>query len=152
MPLLKRACSLLFIDLDDFKAVNDQHGHAAGDLLLQALGCRLLNAVRPDDRVCRQGGDEFLCLLPSIRNEVQALAVARKLVDAVSAPCQLHDVTVQVQASVGIAIYPEDGHTVQHLMDRADRVMYWAKAERLGMGLASRVPALFRPGLSATVN
>jgi len=147
---------LLFIDLDDFKAVNDQHGHAAGDLLLQALGCRLLNAVRPDDRVCRKSGGEFLCLLPSIRNEVQALAVARKLVDAVSAPCQLHDVTVQVQvqASVGIAIYPEDGHTVQHLMDRADRPMYWAKAERLGMGLglASRVPTLFRPGLSATVN
>lgn len=141
---------LLFIDLDDFKSVNDQHGHAAGDALLQVVGARLLHAVRAQDCVSRHGGDEFLCLLPQIECEDHAVAVARKLIDTVSAPCRLGDVSVQVHASVGIALYPEDGTTLPALMHRADRAMYWAKARRAGLVLARSVPPLFRPAAGAS--
>ena len=122
----------------------------------------------------RQGGDPFSCLLPPARNEALGVALTRKLVDAVSAHCQLHHVTVQVlvlvlvqaqaqvqvQVGLNIAGYPEKGHTVQELMERADcagcagcarHAMCWARAERLGMKMAGRLPVLFRPALSVSV-
>ena len=144
-PLARGFC-LLFVDIDGFKAVNDSLGHAAGDTLLRIVGERLVHAVRHEDRVCRHGGDEFLCLLPHVRREDQARAVARKLLDTVSAPSSLGDTLVSVRASVGIALYPSDGLTLPDLMASADRAMYWSKAQRAGPSLASEVPRHFSLG------
>ena len=143
---VSRGFCLLFLDLDDFKAINDRLGHAAGDELLKVVGERLVHAVRHEDRVCRHGGDEFLCLLPHVRRQDQARAVAKKLMDTVSAPSSLGGTMVQVRASVGIALYPGDGLTVPELVARADRAMYWSKAQRAGPSLASEVPQPFSLG------
>ena len=131
---------VLFIDLDGFKAVNDELGHAAGDALLTLVGARLVHALRSDDRVSRHGGDEFVCLLPQLQREDDALAIARKLQESVSAPCQLDGHTLQLRASVGIAVFPQDGKNLAQLMGAADQAMLWAKSRQLGLALASRLP------------
>ena len=113
---------LLYIDLDGFKQVNDTLGHAVGDALLRVVGARLAHAVRGEDRVSRHGGDEFVCVLPQVQEEEHAMAIGRKLIDTVSAPCVLGTFTVRVSASVGIAIYPRDGDSVQALYGTKDLV------------------------------
>ena len=135
-----RGLCLLFIDLDGFKTVNDRLGHAAGDELLKVVGARLLHTVRQEDRVCRHGGDEFVCLLPQVGGEEQALLVAQKLIDTISAPCSLDGTLVRVRASAGIAMYPADGLTLPELLAGADRAMYWAKTRGAVLGLASATP------------
>jgi len=132
---------LLFIDLDGFKAVNDCLGHAHGDSLLKVVGARLVHAVRGEDHVGRYGGDEFVCLMPQVHGADDALAIGRKLIDVVSAPVQLGSVTVQVRASVGVAMFPHDGQTVDALVDAADRAMLSAKLYRQGVCLAGRMPS-----------
>lgn len=131
---------VLFIDLDGFKSVNDRLGHAAGDALLGVIGARLVHALRTDDFVSRHGGDEFVCLLPGVDDLALAEALARKLVDAISAPCRLGDRVEQVGASVGVALYPRDGLDVTVLLDRADQAMLWAKARNAGIGVARQLP------------
>lgn len=133
---------VLFIDLDGFKQVNDTLGHAVGDALLRVIAARLAHAVRSEDRVSRHGGDEFVCVLPQVQQDDHALAIGRKLIDAVSAPCVLGPLTVQVGASVGMALYPRDGDSVQALVDCADQAMLWAKQQRRGLGLAGQRPRL----------
>jgi diguanylate cyclase (GGDEF)-like protein len=140
-----RAFCLLFMDLDGFKAVNDLLGHGAGDALLKVVGARLVHALRTDDFVSRHGGDEFVCLLPEVQHEDEALAIARKLIHNISAPCKVGPATLQVQASVGIALYPKDGPSVEALLQRADHAMLWAKARSAGVGLASQLPSFFSP-------
>ncbi len=135
-----RAFGLMYIDLDGFKSINDTHGHAVGDELLKTIGSRLKHAVRARDSVSRQGGDEFLCLLLDVRSERQVTSIARKLIDAVSAPCRLGPITLRVTASIGIALYPTDGITIEALLDRADQAMFWAKQNRLGHALSRHVP------------
>jgi len=130
---------LMFIDLDGFKAVNDQLGHAVGDALLKVVGARLMHAMRAADLVSRHGGDEFVCLLPQMRRPVDALAIAHKLVATVAAPCQLNGLAVSVQASIGVAMFPSDGLTAEALLDRADRAMLMAKQQRAGAVLARRL-------------
>ncbi|OYU98283.1 MAG: hypothetical protein CFE45_17075 [Burkholderiales bacterium PBB5] len=138
----KHPLTLMFIDLDDFKLVNDHLGHAVGDALLQLVGVRLAHAVRGEDLVGRQGGDEFVCLLPQVRRSADALAIARKLVAAVAAPCVLGGLTLRVHASVGVAIYPQHGLSLPALLDQADRAMLRAKASP-GCGPAlARTPRL----------
>lgn len=124
--------ALLFIDLDDFKSVNDRHGHAVGDELLCVIGQRLVHALRAGDVVSRQGGDEFLCLLPEVQDAEQVAAIARKLFDSVSAPCQLGGVTLQVRPSIGVALFPRDGDNIAALIAQADGAMYHAKRGRVG--------------------
>lgn len=124
--------ALLFIDLDDFKSVNDVHGHAVGDELLRVIGQRLVHALRAGDVVSRQGGDEFLCLLPEVHDADQAAAIARKLFDSVAAPCQLAGVHLQVLPSIGVALYPRDGDNIAALIAQADGAMYQAKRSRVG--------------------
>ena len=136
-----RPFGLIYLDLDGFKSINDSHGHAVGDGLLKVIGSRIAHAVRAQDSICRRGGDEFLCLLLDVRSERQVASIARKLIGTVSAPCQLGSLTLYVTASIGIALYPADGSTIEALLERADRAMFWAKQNRLGHSLFRHVPA-----------
>jgi diguanylate cyclase (GGDEF)-like protein len=122
---------LLFIDLDGFKAVNDELGHAAGDALLQVVGERLQHGMRRDDFVSRLGGDEFVCLLPNLQSTAQARLLAGKLLQAITAPCRLGRMTVTVGATVGAAIFPRDGQCLTTLLAHADRAMRKAKLHKL---------------------
>jgi diguanylate cyclase (GGDEF)-like protein len=120
--------AVLFIDLDDFKNVNDSLGHAVGDRLLVTVGARLQTSVRNVDTVARLGGDEFLVLLPNVASEVAVEMVADRLLRAVAEPQELNGRKVVVQCSIGIALYPENGNSVEALMANADNAMYQAKA------------------------
>lgn len=139
------AFGLMYIDLDGFKTVNDTHGHGVGDELLKIIGSRLVHAVRTADSVSRHGGDEFLCLLMDVGDEAQISSIAEKLFDAVSAPCQLGALAVSVKPSIGIALYPKDGTTVDTLLQRADSAMFWAKRHHLHHAFYSQVPSSGRP-------
>ncbi|NMG67711.1 diguanylate cyclase [Azoarcus indigens] len=122
--------ALLFVDLDGFKAVNDRHGHDAGDRLLRELSGRLRNCVRESDTVARLGGDEFTLLLPDAETAADAAAVALKVIEAASREVVLDGgLTAQVSASVGIALYPAHGREADLLLSNADSAMYRAKAE-----------------------
>lgn len=126
-------CTLLLVDLDHFKAANDQHGHAVGDALLRAAASRMAAALRADDKVFRLGGDEFALLLDSM--EVGAAgATAARLVDALSQPYQVGTATVMLSASIGIANAPADACTSGALTHAADLALYSVKrAGRAGV-------------------
>ncbi|WP_210395467.1 putative bifunctional diguanylate cyclase/phosphodiesterase [Motiliproteus sediminis] len=120
--------AVLFIDLDDFKVVNDTMGHAVGDELLIALGERFKSRLREVDTIARLGGDEFLVLLPEPGTEEEVKQVATRLTETVAEPVRLLGRDVSVQCSVGIAIFPDDGDNAETLMANADNAMYQAKA------------------------
>jgi diguanylate cyclase (GGDEF)-like protein len=124
------AFCLLFIDLDDFKSVNDDLGHAVGDAVLQVVGQRLMQGMRRDDFVSRLGGDEFVCLLPHLRGAAQAQALAAKLLVSITAPCRVGPHSVQIGASVGAAVFPRDGRTLEGLLEHADQAMRGDKARK----------------------
>ena len=119
----------LFLDLDDFKHVNDNMGHDAGDALLQAIGDRIVATVRPQDLACRLGGDEFAILLPETDRLEDAEAVASRLLEALSVPVLIEGVDVRVTASVGVSIRRAgEPMSVDDLLRRSDVAMYHAKA------------------------
>jgi diguanylate cyclase (GGDEF)-like protein len=124
--------SLLFIDLDDFKKVNDSHGHEVGDQVLRAIAVRLQSSVRADDTVGRQGGDEFVYLALDLEKETHAENIAKKIRNTIAATCEIEGVPFTVKASIGIAIYPQDGRTPEELLKSADKAMYKAKARETG--------------------
>ncbi len=128
----RQGLALFFLDLDDFKQVNDIHGHAAGDTLLRVVAARLNQAVRKEDVVCRLGGDEFACLLRGLSQTRQLMQLAAKLFDSVAAPCRLDTCELSVRPSIGIAICPQHGMTSQDLLAHADAAMYRAKREQTG--------------------
>lgn len=119
--------ALLFLDLNDFKEINDTFGHHWGDLLLKAVAQRLISSVRKDDVVVRMGGDEFAVLQNDIPSGEVARALACKLVDTISRPYLLEDCQISTSASVGIALYPAHGDDPERLLRNADRAMYVAK-------------------------
>lgn len=119
--------SLLFIDLDRFKEVNDTRGHASGDLLLQQVAGRLLGCVRESDTVARLGGDEFVVLLESGPAREHAGAVAEKILRSFDRPFDLHGHVLQAHCSIGVALYPEHGGQEDHLLGHADEAMYLSK-------------------------
>ena len=119
--------ALLFLDLDNFKTINDSLGHNMGDLLLVEVSRRLQACLRETDTVSRQGGDEFLIILTHIQDIDAATGSAAKIVDALAAPCEIEGHALAVTVSVGIAIYPNDAQDTETLMQRADTAMYHAK-------------------------
>ena len=120
--------ALLYIDLDGFKHINDSLGHEAGDMLLQEVTQRLLASIRSVDTVSRQGGDEFTVLLPEIRSSSDAIRVAEQVLERVRAPFHIGDTELHLTASVGIALYPEDGDNAGVLLKHADAAMSRAKS------------------------
>jgi len=118
---------VLFIDLDNFKTVNDSLGHAAGDSLLRQVASRIEGALRSVDVVSRLGGDEFLVVLPDLESEQAPVAVAEKLLAVVSEPVTLEGQVLSVSPSIGIAVFPRDGTTADTLIRNADAAMYLAK-------------------------
>jgi len=119
--------ALLYLDLDQFKPVNDSHGHAVGDLLLQEAARRMLAAVRASDTVGRIGGDEFVVLLPRVEATADAERVAEKIRLALSEVFAIGDLRLHISASIGIAIFPEAGEDEIELAKHADLAMYLAK-------------------------
>jgi diguanylate cyclase (GGDEF)-like protein/PAS domain S-box-containing protein len=133
----QQGLAIMLIDLDRFKDVNDTLGHEHGDALLQEIAARLRSALRESDTVARLGGDEF-AILPSGWLEGGALeATAEKVLEALRQPIELLGNTVDVDASIGVARYPEDGDEVNVLLRRADVAMYQAKRTRTGYALYS---------------
>ncbi|MEV4171074.1 EAL domain-containing protein [Nonomuraea sp. NPDC049709] len=126
---------LFLLDLDRFKEVNDTMGHPVGDRLLQMVAHRLTHSVRPGDVVARLGGDEFAVLLPSIRDAHAAREVAARLRAALTEPVRLEGMTFDLDASVGIALYPDHAPDFELLLQRADVAMYLAKEGRTGVEL-----------------
>jgi diguanylate cyclase (GGDEF)-like protein len=121
--------SLLFIDLDDFKAVNDSLGHAAGDEALVRVADRLRGAVRASDFVARLGGDEFTVLCENVTDRHEAAAVANRILDALNEPFRVMGQEVLLPASIGIAVATGDSATAETLLHQADAAMYSAKSE-----------------------
>jgi len=119
--------ALLFLDLDGFKEINDSLGHGAGDDLLQQVAQRIRGCLRQADRLARFGGDEFLVLIDPVRRQRDVVAVTRKILKAVATPLQLQGLMATVSASIGIAMYPDDGEDPQRLLKNADAAMYQAK-------------------------
>jgi diguanylate cyclase (GGDEF)-like protein/PAS domain S-box-containing protein len=119
--------AIIFIDLDKFKAINDTLGHDVGDALLKETSARLVSHVRSDDTVARHGGDEFIILLTEICHPEDAGAIAQKLLESLLLPFNIKNHTLYISASIGIAIYPDDGQNMETLLKNSDLAMYHAK-------------------------
>jgi len=124
--------AVLVMDLDGFKEINDSLGHAAGDELLVELGRRLKAALRASDTVARLGGDEFGVLLPQARIPADVLRAVTRMQAAVGSPITIQGLSLSLEASIGIALYPDDGKDVETLLQCADGAMYHAKREKSG--------------------
>jgi diguanylate cyclase (GGDEF)-like protein len=123
----RKKLAVLFVDLDQFKRINDSLGHAMGDKLLRSVAGRLMSCVRRSDTVCRLGGDEFVILLTQVEHAEDAAISARKILRAVAAPHIVDDKSLDISVSIGGSTYPADGLDVESLMSQADAAMYEAK-------------------------
>jgi diguanylate cyclase (GGDEF)-like protein len=122
--------TLLFVDLDRFKQVNDSHGHDAGDQVLMITAARLLSAIRDTDDVARYGGDEFVLLLRDTKNSIDIHNMVEKISSLVEEPIALDNAVVEIGASIGWACFPEDGDDYVQLIKIADSRMYNSKRDR----------------------
>lgn len=155
----KGMVGVVFIDLDDFKRINDSYGHAAGDELLKTVAQRLKGVLRNTDTVARQGGDEFILLLDDLQSEEQAQAVVERVLSRFETSFDLNVALADIRASIGVALYPNDGNTVEELFASADSAMYEAKASGKGrlafftdsMRVASQRRAAIESGLIAAL-
>lgn len=120
--------AVAFVDFDEFKAVNDSHGHDIGDLLLQEASRRIKHCLRVADTVARLGGDEFVILMEDMRPDQACADLAEKIIAEIACPMDLRGHAVQVSASIGVSFYPQDGTLPFELMKRADLAMYAAKS------------------------
>jgi diguanylate cyclase (GGDEF)-like protein len=132
--------AVMFVDLNEFKHINDTHGHQAGDAVLQSIATRLAHTTRHEDTVSRYGGDEFVCLLTPLHEQKHIATIATKLLAAIQAPCEVCGreslVKLSVRGSIGIAVFPKDGASAADLIRRADEAMYVAKANQSGFAFA----------------
>jgi diguanylate cyclase (GGDEF)-like protein len=123
----KQRFALIYIDLDQFKRVNDVYGHRAGDIYLQKVAKRLTDRLRSRDTVARVGGDEFIALIPLVRDRGEAIEIAQRIESCFEAPFQIDEISLRGAASIGIAVYPEDGVEAHELKLVADAAMYASK-------------------------
>jgi diguanylate cyclase (GGDEF)-like protein/PAS domain S-box-containing protein len=121
--------AVMFIDLDRFKLVNDTLGHGVGDELLQQVSARLKDCLRRCDTLSRLGGDEFMAVLPELNDKQDAALIAQKFIECLRLPFYLADQSIHISASIGIAVYPADGKTVDELIRNSDVAMYRMKAQ-----------------------
>ncbi len=135
----QRKLGVVYLDLDQFKPVNDRYGHASGDNLLQAVAQRLSETVRKTDTVSRIGGDEFIICLEQINSPEEALAATAKIAATLRLPFSILGRQLALSASIGVAVYPDHGEDLETLLRRADLAMYHAK--RTG-----GAPQLYQPG------
>jgi diguanylate cyclase (GGDEF)-like protein len=119
---------LLFIDLNGFKGINDEYGHAAGDKILTTVATRVAARVRTGDFVCRYGGDEFVVILPNVPDAAAVTRVADTIRTRVALPYWLYGCEQHLTAAIGESMYPHDGQTAEVLLHRADQAMYRLKA------------------------
>lgn len=129
--------AVIFMDLDNFKTINDSYGHDVGDAVLRIVAARLEENTRGEDTVSRHGGDEFLYLLMDMNHENNARIIAEKIIKAVQMPCKLRIGELIVTPSIGISIFPKDGTTAEALKQSADAAMYQAKRNKSGYAFAS---------------
>jgi diguanylate cyclase (GGDEF)-like protein len=132
--------AVMFVDMDNFKSINDSYGHQAGDAVLQAVAMRLKHNTRNEDTVSRYGGDEFTYMLTPLDAQKDIAKIASKILKAVQVPCEVRvsDVIVNLcpGASIGISVFPKDGSTAASLIKRADDAMYVAKEHKSGFAFA----------------
>ena len=121
--------AVLMLDLDRFKAINDNMGHDVGDQLLTAVGERLTGIMRKSDTIARIGGDEFILVLPQILQANDAAKFAQRILDTFREPFVFDDHRLHITTSIGIAVYPEGGKDIESLLKNADTAMYWAKGK-----------------------
>jgi diguanylate cyclase (GGDEF)-like protein/PAS domain S-box-containing protein len=121
--------AVMFVDLDQFKKINDSLGHGVGDKLLQSVSGRLVNCVRRTDTVSRLGGDEFVVLLSQVEREEDAAVSARKILRELAAPHTIDNKNLDISVSIGVSTYPSDGPDAESLMNKADTAMYEAKKQ-----------------------
>ena len=119
--------AVVFIDIDRFKSINDVHGHDLGDKVLLTVANRLQASVRGEDTVSRWGGDEFACILLGVNKEADVARIAEKMIDRIAEVGEFDGTLLSIGASIGVALYPGDGHTADILFKNADRAMYRAK-------------------------
>jgi diguanylate cyclase (GGDEF)-like protein len=132
--------AVMFVDLNEFKTINDTHGHLVGDAVLKSIAHRLAQTMRHEDTVCRYGGDEFLCLLTPTPEQTQIAMIAAKILEGIKVPCDVSGryglVNLRVEGSIGISVFPKDGASAAELIRRADEAMYVAKADKSGLAFA----------------
>ncbi len=125
----RQTSAVMFVDLDGFKGINDQHGHDIGDLVLKMTADRIKTEIRETDTVARIGGDEFVIILSSLPETAIAERIAATVIAQVAQPLQIKDIEVEITASIGISLYPEHGTTAEKLIRSADKAMYQVKRE-----------------------
>jgi diguanylate cyclase (GGDEF)-like protein len=124
---VKRRLAVMFLDFDDFKMVNDNHGHGMGDLFLREMGQKLKSAIREEDTLARLGGDEFILVLPELLDREDAVTLAEKLVELGREPLDLDGKEIKSSFSIGISLYPDNGDDYETLLKKADEALYQAK-------------------------
>jgi len=120
-------CALLYLDLDNFKQVNDLYGHEVGDALLQETAVKMKEVLREKDTAARIGGDEFAILLADLKSEEEALQIAERLLHSFGEPVKINGISLKVTLSIGISFYPSDAQEIDALIKKADIAMYWVK-------------------------
>jgi diguanylate cyclase (GGDEF)-like protein len=132
--------ALMFVDLDDFKKINDRYGHDIGDSVLQTIARRLQDNTRGEDTVSRHGGDEFLYLAMDIQKEANISLIAEKIMEEIQAPLNVNvrdlNTSLSITASIGISIFPKHGTDADMLVKSADKAMYRAKQNKSGYSFA----------------
>jgi diguanylate cyclase (GGDEF)-like protein len=132
--------ALMFVDLDDFKEINDRYGHDIGDSVLQTIARRLQDNTRGEDTVSRHGGDEFLYLAMDIQKEANISLIAEKIMEEIQAPLNVNvrdlNTSLSITASIGISIFPKHGTNADMLVKSADKAMYRAKQNKSGYSFA----------------
>jgi diguanylate cyclase (GGDEF)-like protein len=144
----RKKLAVMLLDLDQFKDINDLHGHNVGDQLLRSVGKRLTELLRKSDIVSRMGGDEFFLLLPELTQGKDAATIAQKIMKAFREPFVFDGHKLSITTSIGIALYPDDGEQVDILLINADIAMYQAKGK--GRNNYQRYTATMRAGLPLT--